>query len=81
MLNEIAVNADFTHKDQIRALIARQSELLGLMEASDDIDWVNDVRNELRVARRVVATEITKKEKTLKAASANLQRDFSISHD
>ncbi|MGJ8628272.1 MAG: hypothetical protein ACSHXB_15030 [Sulfitobacter sp.] len=80
-LNPDAVNAPFPTKDQLLALIHRRKEVLDIMEKDQSALWQDDPSHDLRTHLRVVTSEETKVDKQLKAASAVLQRDFTISHE
>lgn len=81
ILNPDAVNADFPTSDQLKALIARRTDLLDLMEEDDDQSWVDNPNDELREALRATGAEERRVERQLNAASAMLQRDFDLSQD
>jgi hypothetical protein len=80
-LNSKAVNANFPNSDQLRALIARRTDLLDVMEDKDDQSWVNNPNDELREALRAVTKVERVVEKQLNAASAVLKRDFEMGQD
>ncbi|MGJ8629397.1 MAG: hypothetical protein ACSHXB_20790 [Sulfitobacter sp.] len=80
-LNPDAVNAPFPTKDQLLALIHRRKEVLDLMDGQKDQSWVDNPYNAMRTELRAVTSAENKVDKQLKAASAVLQRDFTISHD
>lgn len=80
-LNSKAVNADFPNSHKLKALIARRTDLLDVMEEDDDDSWVNNPNDDLREALRAVIKEERMVEKQLNVASAVLQRDFEMGQD